>query len=51
MLESEAFENPVVSLDEIKRDKGEEETPYRKSLHTVEPAPKGIEKPSAGANI
>ena len=51
MLEYEALEMPIMSLDENKRFKGEEETAYQKSLTPVEPAPKGIEETSSEDNI
>ena len=51
MLEYEALEMPIMSLDENKRVKKEEEIYYQQSLTTVEPAPKGIEETSSEDNI
>ena len=51
MLEYEAFEMPILSLDKKRKAKGEEETTHQQSLTPVEPAPKGIDEAYSGDNI
>ena len=43
MLGSEALETPILSMDRIKRSKGEEEKSYKQSLTPVKPEPKRID--------
>ena len=51
VLEAEALENPILSLDGTKRSNVEEKNYYQRGLPMVKPTPKGIEETSAGDAI